>query len=130
MLSLPFSLNRKEAHGFARFLRQYLGAFDDQSTGALFYAEDVAEKSAEEIAARVWLAPFDQGISQTVRLVLAPDVDHRFFTLETTIERLSGNETTWWRANRIFVDSIRKQFLVWRNLSPEHRSWGPSSLAS
>ena len=121
MLSLPFSLNRKEAHGFARFLREYLGAFDDQSTGALFYAEDVAEKSAGVIDARVWLAPFDQGVSQTVRLVLAPDVDHRFFTLETTIERLSGNETTWWRANRIFVDSIRKQFLVWRNLPAEHR---------
>ena len=87
----------------------------------MFYAEAVAERSAGEIDARVWLAPFDQGVSQTVRLVLVPDVDHRFFTLETTIERLSGNEATWWRANRIFVDSIRKQFLVWRNLPAEHR---------
>lgn len=122
MLSLPFSLNRKEARGFARFLLEYLGAFDDQSIGAVFYAEAVAENSAGDIDARVWLAPFDQGVSQTVRLVLAPDVDHRFFTLAATIERLSGNETTWWRANRIFVDKIRKQFLVWRNLSAEHRS--------
>ena len=121
MLSLPFSLNRAEAHGFTRFLLEYLGAFDDQSIGAVFYAEAVAERSAGEIDARVWLAPFDQGVSQTVRLVLVPDVDHRFFTLAATIERLSGNETTWWRANRIFVDSIRKQFLVWRNLPAEHR---------
>ncbi len=121
-LSLPFSLNRKEAHGFARFLREYLGAFDDQSIGAVFYAEAIAEKSAGEIDARVWLAPFDQGVSQTVRLIPMPDVDQRFFTFRAAIQRLSGNESTWWRANRIFVDSLRKQFLIWRNLAAEHRA--------
>ena len=122
VLSLPFSLNRKESHGFARFLREYLGGFDDQSIGAVFYAEAVAETSAGGIDARVWLAPFDQGISQTVRLILVPDADRQFYTLSATIERLSGNESTWWRANRVFVDSIRKQFLVWRDLAAEQRA--------
>ena len=70
----------------------------------------------------VWLAPFDQGVSQTVRLILIPDADQRFYTLSATIERLSGNESTWWRANRVFVDSIRKQFLVWRDLAAEQRA--------
>ena len=33
------------------------------------------------------------------------------------MKRTSGEETDWKRLNRRFLDSMRKQFLVWRTIN-------------
>ena len=70
------------------------------------------------IAMRTWLAPYDLGISQQVRLQATPTGEHHIYKIETHIERLSGDVASWQRMNRKFLNVLRKRFLVWRTLAP------------
>jgi len=119
-LPLPFSLRRGEAAAFCAFLAEYLEAHDEQSIGGGFYAEAV-QGGPEGLRARLWLAPFDQGISQELDLGLRPEADPRFCALMLSLRRLAGEDHAWRRGNRLFIDQLRRQFLVWRALEPAHR---------
>lgn len=119
-LPLPFSLGRGEAGAFCAFLAEYLEGHDEQSIGGGFYAEAVACQ-AEGVRARLWLAPFDQGLSQDFALELRPEADPRFCALVVRLCRLAGEDHAWRRGNRLLVDQLRRQFLVWRALAPDQR---------
>jgi len=71
----------------------------------------------------VWLAPFDQGINQEVKLISEPTENPRIFSIMLYIQRLSGNFSAWQRGNYTFVNDLRQQFLVWRALRPEDRAF-------
>ena len=43
-------------------------------------------------------------------------------TLSRAVRRSSGDEGKWLRANRHFVDGVRRQFLMWRALSEAERT--------
>jgi hypothetical protein len=123
-LVLPFVLQRRDALGMAAFLAEFWQDHREQSIGAGFYVEEVKTTRRDEtlaIQARVWLAPFDQGISQEARLILAPDDLDKFFRIEAELTLLSGDRDTWRRVNRTFVDDVRKQFLLWRTLDDNDR---------
>jgi hypothetical protein len=119
-LPLPFSLGRGEAGALCAFIAEYLEAHDEQSIGAGFYAEAV-ERREEGLQARLWLAPFDQGLSQDFALELRPETDPRFCALVLRLRRLAGEDHAWRRGNRLLVDQLRRQFLVWRALAPAQR---------
>lgn len=124
-LTMPFSLRRPEAIGLSRFVAEYLATCDEQSIGAPFYAEEVdapcAGKFSGSVEVMVWLAPFDSGVSQRLRIDLFPD-DDGYVVLALSLRRSSGDEGTWLRANRHFVDGVRRQFLMWRALSEAERT--------
>jgi hypothetical protein len=122
---MPFSLRRREAIGLSRFVAEYLATCDEQSIGAPFYAEEVDAPGAGQLSgtvgAMVWLAPFDSGVSQRLRIDLLP-VDDGYVALALSLRRSSGDEGTWLRANRHFVDGVRRQFLMWRALPEAERT--------
>jgi hypothetical protein len=124
-LTMPFSLRRREAIGLSRFVAEYLATCDEQSIGAPFYAEEVdapgAGQLSETVGAMVWLAPFDSGVSQRLRIDLLPG-DDGYVALALSLWRSSGDEGTWLRANRHFVDGVRRQFLMWRALPEAERT--------
>ena len=35
------------------------------------------------------------------------------------LHRLSGQPKDWQRLNKVFLDDLRQQFLIWRSISPE-----------
>jgi hypothetical protein len=119
-LPLPFSLGQSEAGAFCAFLSEYLEAHDEQSIGAGFYAESV-QRGEGGMRARLWLAPFDQGLSQDLTLELRPEADPRFCALVLRLHRLTGEDHAWRRGNRLLIDQLRRQFLVWRALTPAQR---------
>lgn len=119
-LPLPFSLGRSEAGALCAFLAEYLEAHDEQSIGSGFYAESVQCREGG-VRARLWLAPFDQGLSQDFELQLRPEADPRFCSLVLRLRRLAGQDHAWRRGNRLLVDQLRRQFLVWRALEPAQR---------
>jgi hypothetical protein len=43
------------------------------------------------------------------------------FELTLVIHRLSGDISNWKRVNRRFLNTLRKQFLIWRTLGTEER---------
>jgi hypothetical protein len=69
-----------------------------------------------QIKSRVWLAPFDFGIMQTVDFAFKPAEDeHGFLEIKVELIRESGEANAWHRINKTFLHEIRRQLLVWRS---------------
>jgi hypothetical protein len=117
-VAMPFELRPREAGALLAFLAEYLEAYNEQSIGAGFYAESLKLEQGEHplLRARLWLAPFDQGVSQDFSLRVQAAEDSRFCALWLSLGRRSGDRAAWARANRIFVNDLRRQFLAWRAL--------------
>jgi hypothetical protein len=68
-----------------------------------------------------WLAPFDLGVSQTVEVHTTPTEMEGVYELRVALTRQSGDVNNWKRVNRRFLNTLRKQFLIWRTLKTEER---------
>ncbi len=66
---------------------------------------------------RVWLAPFDFGVRQKVRLVFCPSEIYKGFRqIRVVIHREAGELKAWENLNKNFLNDLRKQLLAWRSL--------------
>ena len=120
---LPFTVSKSHASALALFYAEWLRAYEDYNIGD-FVTENVRTFAGEgeyRSSAKCWLAPFDLGVQQEMSLVFKPTdmVDVYNITLE--MQRLSGDPENWESLNRRFLRSLRKQFLVWRTLSPDEK---------
>jgi len=68
-----------------------------------------------------WVAPFDLGVSQKVQLRTIPTDMEDVYEIWLHLERVSGDVSSWRRVNRRFLNTLRKQFLIWRTLRAEDR---------
>ncbi len=121
----PFTVSGAEVLGLTVFLKDYFASYEEESVGD-FYTDGAnlsAFKEKEEtgyvLKTRAWLAPFDLGISQDFQLKAIPAGEYNVYNIKLLIVRLSGETGAWKRLNRHFLDTLRKQFLVWRTISPE-----------
>lgn len=126
-LPLPFTVSLREAQGLVAYLKEYLDSHVDVSVGN-FYVEnvkagpEVADGNGTGVMAQFWLTPFDLGVSQYTTFLLRLLEGMDVCGVEVRIERLSGDASSWRRANGHFMTNMRGQFLIWRNLSPEVRA--------
>jgi hypothetical protein len=122
-VTFPFTVAARDVRGLMAFLQAWFASNTEASTGCFTAAEAryAAEAAAHRYAveARIWLAPFDLGISQRFRLTATPTDLKAIFAIQVEIELLSGQRSNWTRANIAFMKALRLQFLVWRTLSPE-----------
>ncbi len=124
-IEFPFTVAKRDIRGLTAFLKAWFDANTEASTGCFTAAEARAEHGGDASAprhaveAKVWLAPFDLGISQRFRLDAAPTDMKAIYGLKVRIDLLSGQRSNWCRANLAFMKVLRLQFLVWRTLSPE-----------
>ena len=131
-LTFPSQSAGAEVPSMYAYLKSVFAAYGAGSIGD-FIARDVELSVAADrpepsyvIAMRTWLAPYDLGISQQVRLLATPTGEHHIYKIETHIERLSGGDVaSWQRMNRKFLNVLRKRFLVWRTLAPGIRQGYP-----
>ncbi len=127
---MPFvATSEREAIGVLYFIWEYLTGFTRERIGR-FSVEEIGYRSSitpdggriKTLEARVRLAPYDAGIIQRMRIdAFAPPKATRY-SFSLSIRRLSGYRDTWVAANRIFIDNIRKQFLLWRTLKPKDKA--------
>jgi hypothetical protein len=119
-MSLPFSMTGDQAIGVNAFLQEYLAAHADYSLGHFSTADisfsriDTERGEGYELSLMVWLAPYDLGVSERLRLVTFPTEDEEVFGVRALIIRESGDEASWLRVTRNFVNMLRKQYLLWR----------------
>ncbi|MUM77095.1 FtsX-like permease family protein [Pseudodesulfovibrio sp. F-1] len=139
---LPFLIKLGEMSSAGGFLRQYYLAHHDVSHGAFCTDDmqcnflDLEEQEARtgllagvadrvtipddmcfSMSLRVWLAPFDFGVRQKVRLVFCPsDLYAGFRQVKVVIQREAGEFKAWENLNRNFINDLRKQLLAWRSL--------------
>ena len=71
------------------------------------------------LSLRVWLAPFDMGVSQDSDILLVPSQDVGLYELQLRLVRRSGETSAWKRVNRGFISDLRRQLLLWRTIQPE-----------
>lgn len=123
---LPFTLTRGNAIGMAAFFRRFLQNHADASS-ADFNCRDVCLSIADaagsplEVTARMWLAPYDLDVAQEMTLRIRPTQTKGVFGVTMCMQRTSGSEEAWLRTGYGFLDGVRQQFLLWRNLAPEAR---------
>jgi len=124
----PFTLGAAEALGVYTYLARAFESYGESSIGrfvtgdVIFTAEDALGEPEYRIGMTVWLAPYDLGISQEVRLLAIPTGEHGIYKIEVDIRRLSGDVASWQRVNRGFLNDIRKMFLVWKTSPPEAKA--------
>jgi len=118
-IPLPFvAASEREIRGLLLFLKEYMSAYTSEQIGD-FIARNIALKD-NVLEAEVQLKPWHAGIHQKVKLYPVKETETRWnFKLE--VDRLGGNYKLWQRSNRMFVDNLRKQFLIWRGLSAEEK---------
>ncbi len=122
-LELPFSFNARDAQAVCAFLAEFFDAHAEASAGEFSAGEiRIGRAGAVNVLhARVWLAPYDFGVSQTLTFRTREGIgDASSATLEIT--RLSGDQQSWRRVNGRFLKNIRKQFLIWRALGDGARA--------
>ncbi len=126
-IPLPFAVTGEQATALTRFMVEWFEAYEEYSIGD-FVTQDVRswEEEAEYgtsymIETMAWVAPFDLGVSQKVRLETIPTDMEDVFEIRLHLERVSGDVSSWRRVNRRFLNTLRKQFLIWRTLRAEDR---------
>jgi hypothetical protein len=123
-LILPFTVSAEHAAGLSRFYATWFASFADYGSGSIVTAAVAhgASGNVFEAKATCWLAPFDLGVQQQVRLVFQPTDTEGVYAIKLEIERVSGDPEHWQSTNRRFLKAVRRQFLIWRTLSVEQKT--------
>lgn len=126
-ITLPFAVTSQQATGVSNFLAEWFLSYEEQSVGDFLTSDiqlgvvhtDLGEGHGLKV--RVWLAPFDLGVSQDVSLKIVPTDLEGVYSVELHLARLSGDVSNWKRINRRFLNVVRQQFLIWRTLPEKER---------
>ncbi|GAB7080596.1 FtsX-like permease family protein [Megalodesulfovibrio paquesii] len=140
MLTLPFLVKVQEMGTAGGFLVDWFQAHEDVSHGQFASGEmryeflqgkDVPAFVSEEtfredvcfsLEMRIWLAPFDFGVRQRATLVFCPSEQYPGFReIKVRLLREAGEHGVWLNLNKGFINSLRKQLLVWRSLEDDAR---------
>ena len=129
-ISLPFvAASEQEAQGILEFLREYFVIFESESVGGAFFAENTRIKEVfrnnrdeKHLLSLISLAPFDFGLKQRTDLFTYQDEEKKRWVFEIDLLKIDGILSAWETSVRRFVDSVRKQLLIWRSLSKEEKT--------
>jgi hypothetical protein len=121
-MNLPFTVTGDQALGVNVFMLDYLAAHADYSLGN-FSTGDLSLEAVDfelgegyALSVMVWLAPYDLGVSEHLTLETTPTEDAEIFQIRAVMKRESGDEASWIRVTRNFINLLRKQYLLWRTL--------------
>jgi hypothetical protein len=123
---LPFTINRVAADGALAYLAEYLDSHRDGNIGKFAtdkvepfgFEEPATHISSRALKTTVWLTPYDLGVRQQMMLLIHPGEQTDIFEVQVRLQRLSGDDGSWYRMNKTFLTELRKQFLQWRSLPP------------
>jgi len=123
--TLPFTVSPSAAPGLIAFIHEYLEAHRDGVLGhfdvdgvSIVPKQEIKDDGVAALESRVWLAPFDMGVRQLMRLTVEK-ADDGVCEIGVTIQHETGTPKLWWRLNKPFFYELRRQMLGWRNVTPE-----------
>ena len=119
-ISFPFTVSEYDLTGVVSYLQEHFQSYSDASIGVFATVESHILRQEENdmlgFRAKVALAPFDLGIEQTFVMLSQPSDVEGIDEVRVLLRRTSGSYGDWQRANRVFIDDIRRQFLIWRTV--------------
>jgi len=124
---LPFVATPGHLYAMQAYLHEFLDSVQGVTIGTL--AVDnlrAAQKTfdgqpAPTLAFRAWLSPFDLGVSHDAELNILWRAEHGVYQYHLSAARYSGDRQNWRRLTPRFVQTLRKQLLMWRILSPDEQ---------
>ncbi len=126
MAHLPFTINKTAADGALAYLAEFFDAHQEGSIGKFsagkvetFTFTDEQQRMSRGLKTIIWLTPFDLGVRQHLTLLIHPGQFPDIYEVQVFLQRLSGDDGSWYRMNRSFLTELRKQFLQWRSLTPQ-----------
>ena len=122
-LVFPFTVSAYDITGVVSFLKEHFDNFSDTALGCFATTDStiIRQKKNQMLGFRatVALAPFDLGVNQSFALLSQPSDIEGIDEVRIMIYRLSGAGGDWQRSNRVFINDLRKQLLIWRSLPDE-----------
>ena len=126
-IPLPFRVSNEEIMGLLSFIKEFFDAHKMAKAGN-FEIRDVQyrEKKTEGTLVKIidaiaHLPPYDAGIIQNASIEAIYDKETKDYGIVIVLRRTSGPLGNWQRSNVKFINTIRKQFLIWRSLPPKSR---------
>jgi hypothetical protein len=124
---MPFSLTGTDGKACSMFMVEFFDSYVGFAGGE-FYTENVSLRRLEEaygegyeVVLKAWLAPYDLGVSQMIYLRITPTEEGNIYQIGLQVDRESGDINSWKKTNWLFLNTLRKQFLIWRTIAPEDR---------
>jgi hypothetical protein len=122
-LVFPFTVSAYDIIGVVSFLKEHFDNFSDTSLGVFATTGSGVFRQRDNdmlaFEAKVALAPFDLGVNQAFAMLSKPSDIEGINEVRILIHRTSGAQGDWERANRVFINDLRKQLLIWRSLPHE-----------
>lgn len=118
-LVFPFTVSQYDITGVVSFLQEHFGNHTDTGLGRFMTSnvQLVREANGElGLDANLALAPFDLGVSQSFSLRSTPSEIAGIDEVCVVLKRISGQPKDWQRLNKVFLDDLRQQFLIWRSI--------------
>ncbi|MBN1675581.1 MAG: hypothetical protein JXR37_31355 [Kiritimatiellae bacterium] len=122
---LPFTVTTRAANGVVNFLHEYLEAHREGSIGNFstdrlrVFKTRVQHHDVLGIEGTVWLAPYDLGVRQDIRILIRQTDEEDVCEIAIELFRGAGQVRSWWKLNRVFLGDLRKQLLGWRKVKTQ-----------
>ena len=116
----PFTVSQYDFTGILSFLKEHFDNYTDTGLGVFMAQNARFVREGDEslgIGADLALAPFDLGVTQSFELRSAPSEVEGIDEVTIRIERRSGQPKDWQRLNKVLLNDLRRQFLIWRSVS-------------
>ncbi|MDA1138650.1 MAG: FtsX-like permease family protein [Planctomycetota bacterium] len=118
----PFTVSDYDITGVVSFLKEHFDNHGDAGLGT-FMARNATLAEGEShtmgLKSEIALAPFDLGVTQSLALRSSPSEIPGIDEVNIKLTRLSGQPKDWQRLNKVMLDDLRRQFLIWRSLPNE-----------
>ncbi|MGD8237692.1 MAG: M28 family peptidase [Armatimonadota bacterium] len=128
VMKLPFTFTGRDALAACAFLKEWFDEFVGYAGGD-FLAENVRMELLETplgagsaVKLRMWLAPYDLGVSQSFELDVTPTGEQEVSDISLRLTREAGDISSWVKTNSLFLSALRKQFLIWRTVPPSQKA--------
>jgi len=124
---LPFTFSYRDRVAIVAYLMAWFDEFGEGSSGKFHAAppacrlERAGGQPATVVRVTTWLRPYDLGISQEACIHFRDDPVNEQAIAHLTLTHLSGDISSWQRANYLFLRLLRKQFLGWRVVPDEEK---------
>jgi hypothetical protein len=126
-IKMPFSLTGSDSKACSMFMVEFFDSYVGFAGGE-FYTENVSLERIEaefgegyQVSLKVWLAPYDLGVSQIIHLRIFPTEESYIYDITLEVNRETGDIHSWVKTNWLFLNTLRKQFLIWRTIAPDDR---------
>ena len=127
IIPTPIRAKKEEIIGLLLYIKEFLDEYRIERAHKTFASIDMAKLATSEIEGKksiilrtkVMLYPWEAGLKQIVEVLALPE--DTFYRITVSLKLFEGPRDVWIRSNRLFLDVLRKQLLLWRSLTPKNR---------